>query len=207
MNRAARNRASTNILSAPAPIDPPHVEPVYIRPRAADPHARTRALAFALRQAQHEAQRQARIRFAMHAIWTGTLALAAALAASPAHAQVSASVDQRFSDWDRDRNDLLTLDEYRAEARADFDAMDDDANGNVSAEEWEEYDPQADGEMSTAQKISLGDANEDGVLSLAEHEEAVEKRFEDIDANDDDNIGRDELKSPWVLPRPTTTYP
>ena len=181
--------------------------PVFIPPRCADPHARARARSYALRQAQREAGRQARIRFGMQSIWAGTLALAAALAAAPAHGQSTASVDDRFSTWDRDRNDLLSVDEYRAEARAEFDAMDDDANGNVNAQEMEEADPQSEGEMSTAQKIALQDANEDGVLSLAELEEAVEQRFQDIDANDDDNLGRDELKSPWMLAKPTSTYP
>ena len=189
----------------PAPV---HDAPVYITPRAADAQACARARADARRHAQREAQQQARIKWGMQAIWAGTLALAAVLAAtSAAHAQSGASVDDRFSSWDRDRNDLLTLDEYRAEARAEFDAMDDDANGNVSAQEMDEADPQSDGEMSTAQKIALQDTNEDGVLSLAEHEAAVEKRFEDIDANDDDNLGRDELKSPWMLAKPTNTYP
>lgn len=196
-----------NRVPAPAYLEPVYLEPVYIRPRAADAQARARADAYARRHAQREAEHQARVRLGMHAIWAGTLALAAALAVTPAHAQSSASVDDRFSSWDRDRNDLLTLDEYRAEARAAFDAMDDDANGSVSAQEMEDADPQSDGEMSTAQKIALQDTNEDGVLSLAEHEEAVEKRFEDIDANHDDNLGRDELKSPWMLAKPTSTYP
>jgi hypothetical protein len=181
--------------------------PVYIAPRSADAQARARARACAERQSRRKARRQ--IALAVHATWAGFLlwALASALIATPAHAQVTASVDQRFSSWDRDHNDLLTLDEYRAEARADFDAMDDDANGNVTAEEMEEADPQSDGEMSTAQKIALQDTNEDGVLALSEYEDAVEKRFEEIDANDDDNIGRDELKSPWMVAKPTSTYP
>jgi hypothetical protein len=183
--------------------------PVYIHPRAASAQTRANARESARRQAGQEARRQARITLAAHAVWATTLALAiaAAFLAAPASAQSAAGVDQRFSSWDRDRNDLMSLDEYRAEARAQFDEMDDDANGNVSAEEMEEAFPQSDGDMSTAQKIALDDANEDGVLSLAEHEDAVEKRFGDIDANDDDNIGRDELKSPWVVPKPTATYP
>ena len=57
--------------------------------------------------------------------------------------------------------------------------------------------------MSTAQKIALVDTNEDGVLSLAEHEQAVEERFGQIDTNQDDTLGRDELKSPWTVRTPT----
>lgn len=176
---------------------------------AVAPDRRWRARAAARARRKRElAEHRARLTLVAHAVWASVLVLAvtAAFATGPASAQSTASVDQRFSSWDRDRNDLLTLDEYRAEARADFDAMDDDANGNVSAEEMEEVDPQSDGEMSTAQKIALHDTNEDGVLSLEEHENAVEKRFGDIDTNDDDNLGRDELKSPWVVPTPTT-YP
>jgi hypothetical protein len=157
---------------------------------------------------REQAEHRARLTMVVHALWASllTLAVTAAFATGPASAQSTASVDQRFSAWDRDRNDLLTLDEYRAEARADFDAMDDDANGNVTAEEMEEADPQSDGEMSTAQKIALNDTNEDGVLSLEEHENAVDERFGEIDSNEDDNLGRDELKSPWAVATPRT-YP
>ena len=177
--------------------------PRSARPIPARPDPARRSPANARQRAQ--AQQTARLTPWVHAAWAAMLsvAVAATIAATPAQAQSSASVDDRFSSWDRDRNDQLTLDEYRSEARADFDAMDDDRNGNITAEEMEEVDPQSDGEMSTAQKIALYDTNEDGVLSLDEHENAVEERFGQIDTNDDYNIGRDELKSPWSVPTPT----
>ena len=114
--------------------------PVYAHPRIAHAQARAQARALARREAEREADRQARLTLMAHAVWASTLALAitAAVAVGPASAQSSASVSDRFASWDRDRNDQLSLDEYRAEARAEFDAMDDDSNGNVNAEEMEE---------------------------------------------------------------------
>lgn len=132
-----------------------------------------------------------------------SLALAALLLAAlpPASAQ-TATTEQRLADWDRNDDGALSLDEYRAEARAAFDAMDADRNGSVSAAEMDEAEPQAEGELSAAQKIALVDGNEDAVLSLDEYEDDVEVRFDRIDANGDDRLGADELRSGWPVAVP-----
>ena len=135
------------------------------------------------------------------------VAALAALVGAQAHAyddQAVSPTEARFAALDRDNNNALSLDEYVAEARAEFDAKDIDHNGNITAEEMEAADPQADGEMSSAQKIALNDANQDGILSLDEHQSSVEERFEAIDVNDDESITMDELKSgiPVQVPTP-----
>lgn len=125
------------------------------------------------------------------------VAALAALVGAQAHAgaQAVSPTEARFAALDRDNNDALSLDEYVAEARAEFDAKDIDHNGNITAEEMDVADPQGDGEMSSAQKIALNDDNQDGVLSLDEFQASVEERFQAIDANQDKSIDLSELKS------------
>lgn len=129
------------------------------------------------------------------------LLLLAALATSPDTA--AQSTETRFAAWDRNDDNALSLDEFSAEARSSFDAMDADRNGNLTAAEMDAADAQSEGEMSAAQKIALLDDNEDGILSIDEYQADVEKRFGFIDANDDDSVSPDELRSGWSVPVPT----
>lgn len=130
----------------------------------------------------------------------------AASAAGPAAAagQAASATEARFTALDRDNNDLLSLDEYAAEARARFDAIDIDHNRNITTAEMDTADAQSDGELSSAQKITLRDENKDGILSVDEHRAEVEERFEQIDANGDGSLDLAELKSgvPIRVPRP-----
>lgn len=131
----------------------------------------------------------------------------AALCGAHAHAAaqaVTTTTDARFTELDRDNNDLLSPGEYGAEARTRFDAMDIDHNRNITVEEMDTADAQAEGEMSSAQKITLHDRNKDGILSVDEHEAAVEAQFELVDANADGSIDLSELKSgvPVRVPQP-----
>lgn len=129
-----------------------------------------------------------------------------AVSGAPVHAaaQAEGPTDARFTALDRDNNDVLSPDEYAAEARAAFDAMDIDHNRNVTVAEMDAADPQAEGEMSSAQKIALSDENKDGILSLDEHQAAVEAQFEIVDVNADGSIDLGELKSgvPVLVPQP-----
>ena len=131
----------------------------------------------------------------------------AALCGAHAHAAgqaVTTTTDARFTELDRDNNDLLSPGEYAAEARTRFDAMDIDHNRNITVEEMDTADAQAEGEMSSAQKITLHDRNKDGILSVDEHQAAVEAQFELVDANADGSIDLSELKSgvPVRVPQP-----
>ena len=130
----------------------------------------------------------------------------AALSGAPVHAAGAgrATTDARFTALDRDNNDLLSPDEYAAEARTRFDAMDLDHNRNITVAEMDAADAQAEGEMSSAQKIALHDENKDGILSIDEHQAAIEAQFEVIDANADGSIDLSELKSgvPVRVPQP-----
>ena len=131
----------------------------------------------------------------------------AALSAAPVHATGQAATtttDARFTALDRDNNDLLSPDEYAAEARTRFDAMDIDHNRNITVAEMDAADAQAEGEMSSAQKIALHDENKDGILSIDEHQATIEAQFEVVDANADGSIDLSELKSgvPVRVPQP-----
>ena len=105
------------------------------------------------------------------------------------------TTDARFTTLDRDDNDMLSPAEYAAEARARFDAIDLDHNRNITIAELDAADAQSEGEMSSAQKIALDDDNKDGILSIDEHQAAIEAQFKVIDANADDSIDLSELKS------------
>ena len=114
------------------------------------------------------------------------------------------TTDARFTALDRDDNDLLSPGEYAAEARTRFDAIDVDHNRNITVAEMDAADAQGEGEMSSAQKITLDDKNKDGILSIDEHQAAVEAHFTLIDANADGSIDLSELKSgvPVRVPQP-----
>ena len=66
----------------------------------------------------------------------------AALSGAPVRAagQAETTTDARFTELDRDNNDMLSLDEYAAEARTGFDAMDVDHNRNITAAEMDAAD-------------------------------------------------------------------
>ena len=129
----------------------------------------------------------------------------AAVSGAPVHAAgQAATTDARFTTLDRDNNDMLSPDEYAAEARARFDAMDLDHNRNITVAELDAADAQSEGEMSSAQKIALRDENKDGILSVDEHQAAIEAQFEVVDVNADGSIDLGELKSdvPLRVPQP-----
>lgn len=135
------------------------------------------------------------------------LAFAVALClALPAWAQLQgqgASRDERFTTLDRDNSGALSLEEYAAEARARFDAMDVDHNFRVTAEELETAEPQGDGQLSAAQRIALDDDDEDGELSADEHTAVIEAMFQQADANADESLEPAEFKSGYRIPVPT----
>lgn len=130
----------------------------------------------------------------------------AALFGAPVRAagQAATTTDARFTALDRDNNDMLSLDEYAAEARTRFDAIDIDHNRNITVAEMDAADAQSEGEMSSAQKITLRDENKDGILSVDEHQAAIEAQFEIVDVNADGSIDLSELKSdvPVRVPQP-----
>ena len=122
----------------------------------------------------------------------------------PAWAQDPAVTrDERFTALDRDNSGTLMLDEYAAEGRARFDAMDVDHNFRVSAGEMEAAEPQRDGQMSAAQRIALEDEDQDGEHSADEHAAVVEAMFEQADANDDGSLEPAEFKSGYRIRVPT----
>lgn len=132
--------------------------------------------------------------------------VAAVLAvAAPASAQqATTGTGQRLSEWDHNRDGALALDEFAAEARTAFDAVDDDRNGNISAAELEDAAPQSEAGLSAAHRIGLVDANDDGTLALDEYEDDVEAHFEALDADDSGGLELAELEAGWTgrLPRP-----
>lgn len=129
-------------------------------------------------------------------------ALALCLAAGGAHAQADSPRQAQFAQLDGNGDGRVSLDEYRAAAKAAFDAIDSDHNYNVSVEELAAANPQRDGELSPAQRIALADGNHDGILSDAENRAAADARFERIDADGDGALTLDELKSGAPVPVP-----
>ena len=138
----------------------------------------------------------------LHASILATAIAAGVAAPAGASGQVASTTDARFTALDRDNNDLLSLDEYAAEARARFDAIDIDQNRNITVTEMDTADAQSDGELSSAQKITLRDENKDGILAVDEHRAEVEAQFEQVDANGDGSIDLAELKSGVPIPVP-----
>lgn len=132
------------------------------------------------------------------------LAFAFALClACPAWAQSLADTrDERFAALDRDSSGTLSPEEYAAEARGRFDAMDLDHNFRVTVAELETTEPQRDGQLSAAQRIALDDGDGDGELSADEHAAVTETLFERVDANGDGSLDAAEFQSGQPVPVP-----
>ena len=82
----------------------------------------------------------------------------------------------------------------------DFDAMDANDDGRVTADEMkaekERTAPKAASarEMSAEEKIKAVDTNGDGMLSREEHETAIKTTFDEMDSNKDGSLSKSELK-------------
>lgn len=122
----------------------------------------------------------------------------AVTACEPAATDTSA-IDAEFTAMDVDGDDRLSPDEHADGARAMFETMDADADGEVTAAEMTAASEAitgapADADDPTAEeKIAVIDGDGDGVLSAAEHAAGAASMFESMDADADGFLSREEL--------------
>jgi Ca2+-binding EF-hand superfamily protein len=95
-----------------------------------------------------------------------------------------------FEHMDGDRDGRISAAEHAAATRQMFEAMDADGDGKVTAAEMEKFSP-ASG-MSAAEKIKVVDTDGDGVLTAAEHAVGSRMMFGSMDANRDGHLSRSE---------------
>jgi hypothetical protein len=127
------------------------------------------------------------------------LGLVALLAACEATATDTSAIDAEFDAMDLDGDDRLSPQEHSRGAREMFEAMDADADGEVTAAEMEAASEAitggpADADDPTAEeKIAVIDGDGDGVLSAAEHAAGAESMFAAMDSDADGFLSRAEL--------------
>ena len=105
----------------------------------------------------------------------------------------------RFAQLDRNRDGVVSKDEYSADAL--FSLLDTDHNYRISAAELEAVlGPQDDGMPSAEDRIRNLDRNGDGELNDEELRTAAEARFQWLDKNADGKLDLSELKSGFGIP-------
>ena len=121
----------------------------------------------------------------------GGLVLAAGAWANPS--------DDKFKTMDADGDGMVTATEHAAGARTMFDRMDTNRDGNVTAAEMDTAHAKggrkAGKPMTSSEKIAAMDSNDDGVLSLSEHEAGARAKFAEADADGSGTLSRQEMNA------------
>lgn len=133
-------------------------------------------------------------------------------------AELSAHLDERFAKLDKNGDGSITKEE-RKEARADrkaarFAKLDTDGNGSLSLEEFQAQSEKhhgkrgkKGGDYQGGHKKGAGkhhgrrgnfDANKDGVIDKAEFQARAFKRFDRMDANNDDVVSAQERQAAYA---------
>ncbi len=139
----------------------------------------------------------------------GMLALSGAAFAGGAHpAADAASAEVKMMDTNQDG--FVSPAEHATGARKMFTQMDADHDGKVTAAEMDVAHKKMEGEMrghqesghentgremSSAEKIKVVDANNDGVLTAQEHKDASESMFGKMDADKDGRLTLAEVQT------------
>lgn len=116
--------------------------------------------------------------------------------AFPAHAALS-----DFEAMDADGDGRISAAEHAAGAKKMFQAMDQNRDMRVTAAEMSAAQKAISGvqgihrRVSSADKIKTVDANGDGILSEAEHDAATRVMFAKMDANRDGFLTKDEWRA------------
>lgn len=100
--------------------------------------------------------------------------------------------------FDTNKDDVVTMDEFKQAAAERFGKMDADSNGTVSKEEFREY-IRDKRQTRYAKKFEKIDTDKDGIVSQSEYLDYKEKRaqskFQRMDKNQDGVVTADEFKS------------
>ena len=97
---------------------------------------------------------------------------------------------------DTNRDGMVSETEHVAGAKAGFDAMDVDHNGQVMTVEMDAYRKKMGNtdDTSSATRIKAMDINNDGMVSSEEYAANSQKAFDAMDANHDGMLSEDEMR-------------
>jgi hypothetical protein len=97
---------------------------------------------------------------------------------------------------DTNRDGIVSATEHVAGAKAKFDAMDVDHNGQVTTVEMDAYRKKmgSTDDTSSATRIKAMDINNDGMVSAEEYAANSQKAFDAMDANHDGMLSEDEMR-------------
>lgn len=114
--------------------------------------------------------------------------------------EISSGTREHLRKMDSNGDGKLSPREHAAGAKAMFVAMDPDGSDTVTVEEMDEakrvrHDQPVHGEISSAEKIAVIDADKDGSLSLQEHETGSQTMFDKMDKDADGFVTVKEMQS------------
>ena len=121
--------------------------------------------------------------------------------ALPLSLLLAAVVADGPADPDADGDGFVTPAEHAANARCMFEAMDADRDGRVTAAEMTAAHekvtgkPAQPGEMGSAEKIAVVDADKDGVLTAKEHADGSASMFGKMDTDGDGRLTPAEIEA------------
>lgn len=128
-------------------------------------------------------------------------ALGACLLLLLAPAALAQNAEARFNMLDINGDGKVSKREYNSDAA--FARLDTDGNNRISVAELQAVlGPQADGELSAADRIRNIDRNQDNEITDEELRRGANSRFRWLDQNRDDEVDLSEFKSGFGIPAP-----
>ena len=111
----------------------------------------------------------------------------------------SDAVAAKIKAMDTNGDGMVSTVEYAAHAKSEFDAMDTDHTGLVTAAKMDiarktTLKGTAGGQLASATIIKSMDTNGDGMLSAEEYATAAERAFNAMDTNHDGQLSADEMR-------------